>query len=547
MPAANEQQRRSVKAGLDYDTARRQRSESKIELRKAKKDDALQKRRNLTTLPDEPANEPQASAKSCDVQNLAQQLHAFFQSGAPEGHQETVIETVRQLRKLLSAERHAPIDDCINVGLVPLFIQLLSHSWDTMAFEAAWCVTNIASGSEKQCAKIVDGGAVRPLIALLKRNSLEVKEQAIWALGNIAGDCVKNRDLVIAECGIFPLLEIIAFCGKNQNLQPLRNATWVLSNLMRGKPKPSHELIAPAMPTLLSLLSIDDTELLTDTCWALSYLSDGDNESIDLVAHSGAVPLLMQRLQSSGEEVATPALRTLCNILTGHDNATQTALDHGLLNVLPSVMQATKSRIRKEACWALSNVAAGTPAQVDALMSAPKLVEMLIDRMVNDEFDVKKEAAWTVANVLHAYKADASTANAAHVQAFVNAGAMAPLVSMLDVSDTQLQILLLDAIHTMLNANEKMGTYKGCSNPYLIPFDEAGGIDKLEALQEHNNKGVYEKAVEILEAFFGEDNDEDENLAPNAGAHSFVFGLQQSGHRVNAPFAADPPTPQFAF
>ena len=117
------------------------------------------------------------------MQNLAQQLHAFFQSGAPEGHQETVIETVRQLRKLLSAERHAPIDDCINAGLVPLFIQLLSHSWDTMAFEAAWCVTNIASGSEKQCAKIVDGGAVRPLIALLKRNSLEVKEQAIWALG----------------------------------------------------------------------------------------------------------------------------------------------------------------------------------------------------------------------------------------------------------------------------------------------------------------------------------------------------------------------------
>ena len=55
-------------------------------------------------------------------------------------------------------------------------------------------------------------------------------------------------------------------------------------------------------------------------------------------------------------------------------------------------------------------------------------------------------------------------------------------------------------------------------------FDEAEGIDKLEALQEHKNANVYDKAVEILEAYFGEEEDEDENLAPNVSGGGFSFG-----------------------
>jgi len=34
-----------------------------------------------------------------------------------------------------------------------------------------------------------------------------------------------------------------------------RNATWLLSNLCRGKPPPRWELLAPALPVLVRLLS----------------------------------------------------------------------------------------------------------------------------------------------------------------------------------------------------------------------------------------------------------------------------------------------------
>jgi importin subunit alpha-1 len=66
----------------------------------------------------------------------------------------------------------------------------------------------------------------------------ELREQATWALGNIAGDGAKFRDLVL-ECGIMnPLLHVLSTSAKTSLL---RNATWTLSNLCRGRPAPKLE------------------------------------------------------------------------------------------------------------------------------------------------------------------------------------------------------------------------------------------------------------------------------------------------------------------
>ena len=48
-------------------------------------------------------------------------------------------------------------------------------------------------------------GAVPHFIKLLSSSHNNVCEQAIWALGNIAGDGPKARDLVI-QCGVIPAM-----------------------------------------------------------------------------------------------------------------------------------------------------------------------------------------------------------------------------------------------------------------------------------------------------------------------------------------------------
>ena len=303
---------------------RRRRTESSIELRKQKKEDQVLKRRNISTADeaaaennDSPLNDKTNAQSSGGGSGLPQQnlsLHEIIEVLNTTKDAEQLFPAVQAIRKMLSRERNPPIDDVIKANLVHDLVSYLScNEYPTLQFEAAWALTNIASGTSMQTRHVVESGAILPFVKLLSSPNSNVCEQAVWALGNIAGDGAELRDLVIKNGIVEPLLSLIRPDTPNTFL---RNITWTLSNLCRNKnPAPSMHVLQHLLPALAGLLYSNDKEVLTDTCWALSYITDGPNEKIDAVIKTGVVPRLVELLNLHHKSEVKNILKIHCYYL----------------------------------------------------------------------------------------------------------------------------------------------------------------------------------------------------------------------------------------
>merc|ERR1719183_252223 len=382
---------------------------------------------------------PAGAAVASKLENLPQMIQGVL--GEDPSQQ---IERTTEFRRLLSIEKNPPIQQVIDSGVVPRFVEFLQRDDSpALQFEAAWALTNIASGTSDHTKVVIEVGAVPIFVRLLMSPNDDVREQAVWALGNIAGDSPPCRDLVLQAGAMQPLLMQL---HQNSKLSMLRNATWTLSNFCRGKPQPDFHTVRPALPTLAQLIYSPDEEVLTDACWALSYLSDGPNEKIQSVIEAGVCRRLVELLMHPSPSVQTPALRTVGNIVTGDDLQTQIIINFSALPCLLALLGNPKKGIRKEACWTISNITAGNKDQIQAVIDA-NIIPPLIQLLNSAEFDIRKEAAWAISNAT-------SGGTPEQIKFLVSQACIPPLCELLSVADVKIIIVALEALENILKVGD---------------------------------------------------------------------------------------------
>ncbi|KAK8623650.1 hypothetical protein V6N13_065016 [Hibiscus sabdariffa] len=230
-------------------------------------------------------------------------------------------------------------------------------------------------------------------------------------------------------------------------------------------------LVKPALPTLACLIHLNDEEVLSDVCWALSYLSDGTNDKIEAVITAGCI-------------ISHQALSCLSNLLTNN----------------------YKRSIKKEACWTISNITARNEEQIQAVIEA-NIIAPLVHLLQNDEFDIKGEAAWAISNV---------TSGGTHdqIKFLVSQSCIKSFCDLLICRDPSIVEVCLEGLEKILKVGEvdKTTGTTGGVNLYARMISDAKGPEKMEYLG-YLYEGIDEmsyiciKAEEVLEKYWSEEDD----------------------------------------
>jgi len=488
---------------------------------------------------------------------MLQELPRYVE-GCFTDHKSTIFECTQRIRELLSFAKEAPIGAVVASGVIPRIIQFLRWTQcPELQFEAMWVLTNVCSANSNAefTAKVVREGAIGAIVSIMGSSSHRLLEQAVWALGNIAGDSVELRNLVLDHSNLVDSMASLCSLRRSDRdsaaefsslVSLLRNVSWSLSNLCRygGHNEGQWRALVQCLHSLLQqheALEVDEEDaspegLGTNIGWSFCYLT-GDTaherqtvELMETMNRRGTTKALVALLGSTNTFTVHSTLRAIGNMLTGSDRYTSHCIDCGVLPRLYALSQhfyaqSVNEQKLKEICWALSNITAGPLPHIMAVIEA-QFVPVLVSILKESRTVIAAEALWAVSN---------ATSNAdGRVMAFlVDHDVIGAVCAFLkkkfeggqhryERSSEQLIVAALECIDNILSCDET----DAFSLKTRAQFEEFGGIDFLEYLQseERVSHHVYHHAVRLIATHWPPDDecdadlgDGDDSMAPAAG------------------------------
>ena len=132
--------------------------------------------------------------------------------------------------------------------------------------------------------------------------------------------------------------------------------------------------------------------------------------------------------------------------------------------------------VRKEACWTISNITAGTSDQIRQVYDSG-LFTACCQMLCNDDIEVKKEAVWAISNTT-------TSADMPLLIKLIEAGMINSLCVSLRLKSVKMVAVALEGISTLLEIGAK-NFMKDNENLFALEVERVGGLEALEELQHH--------------------------------------------------------------
>eukprot|EP00826_Nyctotherus_ovalis_P015023 TRINITY_DN14234_c0_g1_i3.p1 TRINITY_DN14234_c0_g1~~TRINITY_DN14234_c0_g1_i3.p1 ORF type:complete len:533 (+),score=122.47 TRINITY_DN14234_c0_g1_i3:59-1657(+) len=457
-----------------------------IKLRKQKKCELLSfKRAKLMMSEDRNFAQinPSAILNSHET-STAEELDFTYQALCSPIDSALLLPLLEKLRMLLCGAR-----ECSKAldkhEFIPKLLELASSSYEKIQFEALWILINMTAMHSKYSQQILSLNGHAKLIPLLHTSS-KFKEQAIWLLGNIAGENEELRAELL-KAGV--LEEIVAVFKDNPNeIALVDTASWTIENLFKAEETPSATVITPFIELLNALMCSKESKKMRKGLEGLQKITANNEENIEIIVNEIDVKMLVACASRKESLLKLTALQVINNICTGEESEIKKLISYGLISMIGETLRESKDKAILEASISIvSSIMVGSENCIQQLID--EFVFKHLTTIVQKMPVVRHKAAAILVNACE-------SGTESEIMQICVAGALEAFVTILELEDAMLELATLDVLDRIL------GLWNEDENVVAKEFDRLGIIAKLEELQLHPNIDVINRAQQLLDKHF---------------------------------------------
>ena len=401
------------------------------------------------------------------------------------------LEGIKEVKNAVSREFNPAIDHLVALGIIPILVECLKRGNEELALETTSTLAIIASGSSEWAEKIVAAKAVPELIELLSSPSESLREWVLRILGHMLDARNKSSDECLWQRVLDYVLKLVTPAASSSFIECV--SLFVVNSWKLRHNTPSMESLEKVLSVLLSLLTIEDLDILFHSISMISSLSALGKSFIKRVIESGVMRQLVPFLSHDEDKIKTIVVHALANIASGTDEQTQAVLDEKVLKYFPEILLSSNENIVTHALWFLSNIGSGNVQQIQAVIDAG-LIPSIVNALDNGSDGNQREGALAVANI-------SQNGSTEQIMFLVDNGVIPPLCHLLTLTNN---IILTATLVTMKNIIKSSGDRQ---MSIVQDIRRCRGLASLQLLKAHSDEEIYHRVSEILEELLSKEEE----------------------------------------
>ncbi|CAJ0768858.1 24337_t:CDS:2 [Entrophospora sp. SA101] len=308
---------------------------------------------------------------------------------------------------------------------------------------------------------------------------------------------VDQRVENVLDLDIVPLL--IEFLEDHNDNMLQYETAWIITNIAAGSTRQIQVIVsAGVIQHLVDVLTKSNKmEVQSQIIWALGNIAGDRSTFRDIILSTGVLDTFIYLLKNYGRynymivRITVWAAANLCRACSSaYDSWSSVSIYAGALTTLANLFLTGKNTtLRRYACLAISNIAAGTFCQVEAVLKEPSLIDHIVMLLWDSDIRVVKEACWVLSNVTRLH-------DPGHTNFILQYDILAPLLPILKNLSTPEEFLhkVIELFVNILSVGDMCRSSQTTisQNPYAKQFIDVGIVDALMIVFNNLNDCVEE-------------------------------------------------------